>query len=157
ETAVYALCRPPGHHTRRDSAGGFCYINSAAFAAQELRSRFHRVLVLDTDVHHSQGTQDIFYDRDDVMTVSVHANPENFYPVVAGFADETGNGAGEGCNLNVPVPHGASEDEFFEHVDRAIEAGMRFGPEALVFAHGFVIYVADPHSPSELSAGGFGR
>lgn len=157
ETAVYALCRPPGHHTRRDSAGGFCYINSAAIAAQELRSRFHRVLVLDTDVHHSQGTQDIFYDRDDVMTVSVHANPENFYPVVAGFADETGNGAGEGCNLNVPVPHGASEDEFFEHVDRAIEAGMRFGPEALVFAHGFDIYVEDPQSPIEVSAEGFGR
>src|SRR5690606_19308643 len=101
ETAGHALCRPPGHHTRRDSAGGFCHIDSAAIAAQELRARFHRVRVVDTDVHHGQSTQDIFCGRDGVMTVCVHANPENFYPVVAGFADETGNGAGEGCKLNV--------------------------------------------------------
>ena len=157
EPVVYALCRPPGHHTRKDSAGGFCYINSAAIAAQELRSEFGKVLVLDTDVHHSQGTQDIFYDRADVMTISVHANPENFYPVVTGFEEETGAGAGTGFNRNFPVPHGASEERFFEHVDRAIEAGRGFAPDALVFAHGFDIYVEDPQSPIGVGAEGFGR
>jgi len=157
EREVYALCRPPGHHTRKDAAGGFCYLNATAIAAQELRARYGKVLVLDTDVHHSQGTQDIFYDRADVMTISVHASPENFYPVVAGFEDETGSGAGTGFNRNFPVPHGASEDTFFEYVDRAIDAGRKFAPDALVFAHGFDIYVEDPQSPIGVSAEGFGR
>jgi acetoin utilization deacetylase AcuC-like enzyme len=157
ERAAYALCRPPGHHTRRDSAGGFCYINSTAVAAQVLRSRFPRVLVLDTDVHHGQGTQDIFYDRADVMTISVHANPENFYPVVTGFEDEAGVGEGRGFNRNFPLAHGASEEVFFGHVDRAIEAGRQFAPDAVVFAHGFDIYVEDPQSPIEVSAEGFER
>lgn len=154
---AYALCRPPGHHTRKDAAGGFCYINSTAVAAQVLRSKHEKVLVLDTDVHHAQGTQDIFYDRPDVMTISVHANPENFYPVVAGFEDEAGVGAGLGYSRNFPVPHGASEEVFFDHVERALDAGRDFAPDALVFAHGFDIYREDPQSPIEVSAEGFAR
>ncbi len=157
EREVYALCRPPGHHARKDAAGGFCYINSTAAAAQRLRSKYGKVLVLDTDVHHAQGTQEIFYDRPDVMTISVHANPENFYPVVTGFADETGVGEGVGCSRNFPVPHGASEDLFFEHVDRALDLAREFGAGALVFAHGFDIYVEDPQSPVKVSAEGFAR
>jgi len=154
---AYALCRPPGHHTRKDAAGGFCYLNSTAIAAQDLCSKYGKVLVLDTDVHHGQGTQDIFYDRSDIMTISVHANPENFYPVVTGFEDETGAGAGAGSNRNFPVPHGASEEDFFEHVDRAIEAAREFAADAMVFAHGFDIYVEDPQSPIAVGAEGFGR
>lgn len=157
EREVYALCRPPGHHARKDAAGGFCYINSTAVAAQLLRSKHGKVLVLDTDVHHSQGTQEIFYDRPDVMTISVHADPENFYPVVTGFEDETGSGEGAGYSRNFPVPHGASEDTFFEHVERALDLAREFDADALVFAHGFDIYVEDPQSPVKVSAEGFAR
>lgn len=157
ERHAYALCRPPGHHARKDSAGGFCYINNTAVAAQVLRSRHKKVAVLDTDVHHGQGTQDIFYNRSDVMTVSVHANPENFYPVVVGFEEERGSGAGLGYNRNFTVPHGSSEDAYFEHVDRALDAVREFAPDALVFAHGFDIYIDDPQSPVQVSAEGFAR
>lgn len=157
EHQAYALCRPPGHHARRDSAGGFCYINNAAVAAQVLRSRYKKVVVLDTDVHHGQGTQDIFYDRSDVMTVSVHANPENFYPGVIGFEEETGTGDGVGANRNFPVPHGSSEETYFEYIDRALEAIREFEPEAIVHAHGFDIYIDDPQSPVKVSAEGFAR
>ncbi|MFA2535845.1 histone deacetylase family protein, partial [Pseudomonas chlororaphis subsp. aurantiaca] len=109
EPAAYALCRPPGHHARAEAAGGFCYLNNAAIAAQVLREQFARVAVLDTDMHHGQGIQEIFYERDDVLYVSVHGDPTNFYPGVAGFADERGSGAGLGYNLNLRMAHGASE------------------------------------------------
>lgn len=157
ERQAYALCRPPGHHTRKDSAGGFCYVNNAAVAAQILRSRYRKVAVLDTDVHHGQGTQDIFYDRSDVLTVSVHANPTNFYPVVAGFEDEQGAGEGLGYSRNFAVPHGSSEEVYFDYVDRALDVVRTFQPDALVFAHGFDIYIEDPQSPLRVSAEGFAR
>ncbi len=154
---AYALCRPPGHHARADAAGGFWYINSAAVAAQMLRSRFTKVAVLDTDMHHGQGVQEIFYHRDDVLYVSVHGDPTNFYPVVAGFEEETGEGAGKGFNLNLPMPHGSSEDYFFEQVDKAIEAINRFKPDALVFSHGFDTYIDDPQSKVAVTTMGFNR
>lgn len=154
---AYALCRPPGHHARTDAAGGFCYLNASAIAAQRLRQRFEKVLVLDTDMHHGQGVQEIFYRRDDVVYVSVHADPTNFYPVVAGHADETGDGAGLGANHNFPVPHGASEQVFFEHVDRALEAAVRHRPDAVVFSLGFDIYQADPQSMVAVSTEGFAQ
>lgn len=94
DQAAYALCRPPGHHARAEAAGGFCFLNNAAIAAQVLRGKFGKVAVLDTDMHHGQGIQEIFYERDDVLYVSIHGDPTNFYPVVAGFDDETGAGAG---------------------------------------------------------------
>ena len=87
---AYALCRPPGHHARAEAAGGFCYLNNAAIAAQALRAKFGRVAILDTDMHHGQGIQEIFYDRSDVLYVSIHGDPTNFYPAVAGFDDERG-------------------------------------------------------------------
>lgn len=154
---AYALCRPPGHHARRDAAGGFCYINNAAVAAQHLRQRFNRVVVLDTDVHHGQGVQEIFYGRDDVMYVSVHGDPTNFYPVVAGFDDERGEGQGLGFNLNLPMPHGASEAVFFEKVAVAIEALNRFKPDVVVLALGFDVYKDDPQTKVAVTTPGFGR
>ena len=81
---AYALCRPPGHHARRDAAGGFCYLNNAAIATESLRTRFARVAILDPDMHHGQGIQEIFYQRSDVLYISIHGDPTNFYPVVAG-------------------------------------------------------------------------
>jgi acetoin utilization deacetylase AcuC-like enzyme len=154
---AYALCRPPGHHARRAAAGGFCYVNNAAIAAQLLRGRFGRVVVLDADVHHGQGIQEIFYERDDVFYVSIHADPTNFYPAVAGFADETGAGAGRGLNLNLPMPHGSSEQVFLDRLDEALAAIRAWGPDAMVFALGFDIYVEDPQSQVAVTSEGFHR
>jgi acetoin utilization deacetylase AcuC-like enzyme len=154
---AYALCRPPGHHARRAAAGGFCYVNNAAIAAQLLRSRYGRVVVLDADMHHGQGVQEIFYERDDVFYVSIHGDPTNFYPAVAGFADETGAGAGVGCNLNLPMPHGSSEQVFFERLEQALDAIRAWRPDALVFALGFDIYKDDPQSLVAVTGQGFNR
>jgi acetoin utilization deacetylase AcuC-like enzyme len=155
---AYALCRPPGHHARREAAGGFCFLNSAAVAAQRLiAAGLTRVAVLDTDMHHGQGIQEIFYDRPDVLYVSVHGDPTNFYPVVAGFADERGAGPGEGFNLNLPMPHGAAEDVFFSALDQALAAVAAFRPDALVLSHGYDIFVRDPQSKVAVTEDGFRR
>ena len=154
---AYALCRPPGHHTRKDAAGGFCYINNAAIAAELLRGQYKRVAILDTDVHHGQGVQEIFYDRDDVYYISTHADPTNFYPATAGFDDESGSAAGKGYNLNLPIPHGSSEEVFFEHVKIALSTLKDFKPDALVLALGFDIYKDDSQSRVAVTTEGFGR
>jgi len=157
EALAYALCRPPGHHARADAAGGFCYINHAGVAAQLLTNQFNKVAVLDTDMHHGQGVQEIFYNRNDVFYVSVHGDPTNFYPVVTGFETETGKGAGLGFNLNLPMPHGSSEDVFFEKVTEAIAAVQGYKPEALVFSLGFDVYKDDPQSKASVTTEGFQR
>ena len=90
EQTAYALCRPPGHHAGQETAGGFCYLNNSAIAAAALRREHARVAILDVDLHHGNGTQDIFYGRGDVLTVSIHADPVRFYPFFWGYADETG-------------------------------------------------------------------
>lgn len=154
---AYAICRPPGHHARRDAAGGFCYLNNCAIAAERLRQSFPRVAILDTDMHHGQGIQEIFYTRDDVLYVSIHGDPENFYPVVAGFADECGAGPGTGFNLNLPMPHGAPESVFFGRLDMALRAVQAFTPDAVVLALGFDIYAEDPQAKVSVSAEGFTR
>jgi acetoin utilization deacetylase AcuC-like enzyme len=154
---TWALCRPPGHHARRDAAGGFCYLNNAAIAGQALRARFQRVAILDTDMHHGQGVQEIFYGRDDVLYVSIHGDPTNFYPVVAGYEDERGRDAGEGYNFNLPMPHGSSEQVFFDRVDAALRVLKRFQPDALVLALGFDIYKDDPQSKVAVTTEGFAR
>jgi len=154
---TWALCRPPGHHARRDAAGGFCYLNNAAIAAQALRTRFKRVAILDTDMHHGQGVQEIFYGRDDVLYVSIHGDPTNFYPVVAGYEEETGAGAGQGFNVNLPMPHGSSEQVFFERVNSALRVLQRFQPDALVLALGFDIYKDDPQSKVAVTTEGFAK
>ncbi|UUZ77091.1 histone deacetylase family protein [Polaromonas sp. P1(28)-13] len=152
---AYALCRPPGHHARHDAAGGFCYLNNAAIAAQALRTKYERVVVLDTDMHHGQGIQEIFYDRSDVFYVSVHGDPTNFYPAVAGFSDELGRGAGLGFNLNLPMPHGSDEAMFFARLDEATRTIHEFKPDALVFSLGFDIYKDDPQAQVSVSNEGF--
>lgn len=161
ERLAYALCRPPGHHARREAAGGFCYLNNAAVAAQALLGQFgakyKRVAILDTDMHHGQGIQEIFYDRADVLYVSIHGDPTNFYPVVAGFDDERGAGDGEGLNINLPMPHRSPESVFFDKLGVALAALERFQPDALVLSLGFDIYREDPQSQVDVSTEGFGR
>ncbi len=154
---AYAICRPPGHHARRDAAGGFCYLNNAAIAAQRLRGTYGRVAILDTDMHHGQGIQDIFYERSDVLYVSIHGDPENFYPVVAGFEDERGAGDGYGYNVNLPMPHGSPESVFFDRLAQARAAIEKFQPDVLVLSLGFDIFEKDPQAMVAVSEDGFER
>jgi len=143
---AYALCRPPGHHARVDAAGGACYLNNAAIAANMLRKKFNRVAILDTDMHHGQGIQEIFYKRRDVLYVSTHGDPVNFYPALFGYADEQGEDEGHGFNKNIPIPHGASEEFFKEKLAIAFATLESFQPDAVIHAHGFDIYKEDTQS-----------
>jgi acetoin utilization deacetylase AcuC-like enzyme len=139
----YALVRPPGHHAERRAFGGFCYLNSAAIAANYL-SHYGRVAVLDVDYHHGNGTQDIFYARRDVLTVSIHGHPRFAYPYFAGFAEETGEREGTGFNLNLPLAEHASTADFFKALKTAEGRIARFAPHYLVVALGFDTAAADP-------------
>jgi acetoin utilization deacetylase AcuC-like enzyme len=153
----YAVCRPPGHHARRDAAGGFCYLNNAAIAAEHMKARFPKIVILDTDMHHGQGIQEIFYDRSDVLYISIHGDTTNFYPVVSGFENERGEGEGFGYNINMPMPHGSSEDDFFAKLDDALAAIKLFQPDAIILALGFDIYKNDPQAKVSVSSEGFCR
>ncbi|RDD62970.1 histone deacetylase family protein [Ferruginivarius sediminum] len=153
--AAYALCRPGGHHAFADMAGGFCYLNDSAMAAQRLRRRFRRVCVLDVDVHHGNGTQAIFYRRRDVLTVSLHADPVRFYPFFWGHADERGEGEGTGCNLNVPLPRGTADADYLAALDRALTRVSAFAPGALVVTLGLDAYEGDQLKGLSLTTEGF--
>ena len=156
ERAVYSLCRPSGHHARADRATGFCYLNNTAIAAQRLRSTFKKVAILDVDAHHGDGTQQIFYRRDDVLTISVHADPSNYYPFYTGYEDERGNGPGEGFNLNLPLPHGAGGAAMAAAVDKAGEAIKAFGADVVIVALGYDAHKDDPIGVLKLDAADFG-
>lgn len=144
ERFVYALCRPPGHHAAADVAAGFCYINNSALAAEILNKAGKRAAILDIDVHHGNGTEAIFYDRADVLTVSLHVDPRRFYPFFWGYAEETGRGEGEGFNLNLPLPRGTRIDAYRAALAQALRRIGDFGPEILVVAAGLDISIDDP-------------
>ncbi len=154
---AYALCRPPGHHAFGDLAGGFCFLNNAAIAAERLRGRGLRTAILDVDVHHGNGTQGIFYDRDDVLTVSIHADPARFYPFFWGHAEERGTGRGLGYNLNLPLARGTGDDAYLKVLDRALERVVNFGAEAVVIALGLDAYEGDPFQGFAITTPGFAR
>jgi acetoin utilization deacetylase AcuC-like enzyme len=155
---AYALCRPPGHHAFADTAGGFCYINNTAVAAQRLRSTLiAKIAVLDIDVHHGNGTQGIFYERADVLTVSIHADPTNYFPFYSGYVDETGRGAGEGFNHNLPLPQGSRDDLFLGAIRQALARIERFAPSGLVVALGLDASEHDPIGALKVTTQGFGR
>jgi acetoin utilization deacetylase AcuC-like enzyme/ribosomal protein S18 acetylase RimI-like enzyme len=142
---VYSLCRPPGHHAERDTYGGFCYFCNGAIAAQYLRDKMGgRIAVLDVDYHHGNGTQDIFYNRSDVLTVSIHGHPSFAYPYFSGFADEVGEGEGKGFNCNLPLPEDVDDARYLEALDHALTHVRKFKPEALVVSLGLDIAKADP-------------
>jgi len=155
--SCYALSRPPGHHASSELAGGFCYLNNSAIAAEVLRGRHERVAILDVDVHHGNGTQGIFYERDDVLTVSLHADPVRFYPFFWGAADETGKGAGVGYNLNIPLERGTADDAFIAALDKALARIVDYRPGAIVVALGLDAFVGDPFAGLALTTSGFGR
>jgi acetoin utilization deacetylase AcuC-like enzyme len=153
--AAYALCRPPGHHAFADLAGGFCFLNNSAIAAERLRAGGRRPAILDIDVHHGNGTQGIFYHRGDVLTVSIHADPARFYPFFWGHAQERGAGAGLGCNLNLPLARGADDGAYLASLDAALERVAAFGTDALVVALGLDIHVDDPFKGFAVTTAGF--
>lgn len=143
--AAYALCRPPGHHAGRDLSGGYCFLNNAAIAAEYLvHATGTRCAILDIDFHHGNGTQQIFYERSDVLFVSIHASPAYQYPFFLGYAEERGAGAGEGYNLNLPLDPGAGSREYLAALDRALDAIADFAPRFLVLSAGFDTFEGDP-------------
>ncbi|MBZ9719678.1 histone deacetylase family protein [Mesorhizobium sp. AD1-1] len=157
ESSAYALCRPPGHHAYRDQAGGFCYLNNTAIAANWAASQGARVAIIDVDVHHGNGTQALFYDRKDVLTVSVHGDPAWLYPYYAGYADETGAGVGEGFNLNLPVPLMSGSEAYLAAVARGCEAVRQFSPDIVVVALGLDASRDDPFACMAVDDSGFHR
>ena len=145
--SAFALSRPPGHHAGPDFFGGYCFLNNTALAAQALRNGgAQRVAVLDIDYHHGNGTQAIFYDRSDVLTVSIHGDPRTEYPFFLGHADERGIGAGEGFNLNLPLPRDTGFALWREALHTALAAVRAFGADALVVALGVDTFEGDPIS-----------
>ncbi|MEO3416678.1 histone deacetylase family protein [Roseovarius sp. CAU 1744] len=157
ERACYVLSRPPGHHAFGDLAGGFCFLNNAGIAAERLRAAGHRPAILDVDVHHGNGTQGMFYDRGDVLTVSIHADPARFYPFFWGHAQERGAGAGLGCNLNLPLARGTGDDDYLSTLDKALERVAAFGCTALVVALGLDAHEGDPFQGLAVTTRGFAR
>lgn len=155
--ASYALCRPPGHHASREIAGGFCYLSNAAIAAEALLMQHMRVAILDIDVHHGNGTQSVFYGRDDVLTVSLHADPVRFYPFFWGHRDERGEGAGLGYNLNIPLARRTADDDYLRALDGALARIAAFDPGALIIALGLDAHEADPFEGLAITTPGFGR
>ncbi|MBN2123264.1 MAG: histone deacetylase family protein [Deltaproteobacteria bacterium] len=150
----YALVRPPGHHAERQAFGGFCYFNSAAVVAQVL-SGHGRVAVLDLDYHHGNGTQDIFYSRADVLTVSIHGHPHVAYPYFSGFDDEKGEGEGRGCNVNVPLPEHITPERYKEALTKVLGRIARFKAQFLVVPLGLDTAKGDPTGTWMLRPGDF--
>ena len=145
--AAFALTRPPGHHAGSDFYGGYCFLNNSALAAQALREAgLARVAVLDVDYHHGNGTQEIFYARGDVLTVSLHGDPVTEYPFYLGYADETGEGDGAGWNLNLPLPAGTGPDAWFGALQQGLARVAQSGAQALVVALGVDTFAGDPIS-----------
>ncbi|MCA9189826.1 MAG: histone deacetylase family protein, partial [Planctomycetales bacterium] len=153
---AYALVRPPGHHAERASYGGFCYFNNAAVAAHYL-SQHGKVAILDIDYHHGNGQQDIFYCRPDVLTISIHGDPEFAYPYFTGFADETGEGMGAGYNVNLPLPETITPERYRQILAKAIELIAEFNPQFLVVALGLDPAKGDPTGTWSLSPKDFER
>ena len=171
--AVHALCRPPGHHAGSDMCGGYCFLNNAAIAAEYLLSTTNdtlsslagrpaphlhparRIAILDIDYHHGNGTQQIFYARDDVFVASIHGDPARTYPFFSGFADERGTGAGLGYNLNLPLEAGVTDERYLEVLEEALAAISAFGPDFVVVSAGFDTFGGDPLGDFALTTGAY--
>ncbi|MCB9845427.1 MAG: histone deacetylase family protein [Phycisphaeraceae bacterium] len=151
---AYALVRPPGHHAERDVFGGFCYFCNAAVAA-EMLSKHGRVAILDVDYHHGNGQQEIFYQRGDVLTVSIHAHPDVAYPFFTGFEEETGSDDGLGANLNIALPEQLRTGQYRAALERALTRIAAHNPAFLVIALGLDTGKGDPTGTWSLSPDDF--
>jgi len=156
DSSAFALCRPPGHHAATDLYGGYCFLNNAAIAAQGfLNDGASRVALLDVDFHHGNGTQDIFYQRDDVLFLSLHGDPKDAFPHFLGYTDETGAGAGEGYNVNYPMPPGTPFSKWRAALNDAITKIRAYAPDALVISLGVDTFEKDPISFFKLTSEDF--
>lgn len=158
ENSAFALCRPPGHHATGSVAAGYCFINNAAVAAQAfLEGGAARVALLDVDYHHGNGTQDIFYRRDDVLFLSIHADPNFEYPYFCGYAHEKGEGKGEGYTVNYPLALGSDYGVYDTALENAISRIKNYGPDVLVISLGVDTYKDDPISHFKLEGNDYIR
>jgi acetoin utilization deacetylase AcuC-like enzyme len=157
ERHAFALCRPPGHHAGADYYGGYCFLNTAAIAAEAaIAAGRKRVAILDVDYHHGNGTQDIFYERGDVLFVSIHADPATDYPFYWGHEDERGEGEGEGANLNLPLPRGTTLPAYMAALETGLERIAAFSPDILICSYGADTYKNDPISHFAIETGDYG-
>jgi acetoin utilization deacetylase AcuC-like enzyme len=157
ERLAYALCRPPGHHVTRRAYGGSCYLNNAAIAGQALLAAgARRIVVLDIDAHHGNGTQMIFYDRADVWYGSLHVDPgAGWFPHYAGYAAERGRGEGEGFNRNRPLPPGTGDDDWLAALSSLCDEARALAPDAVVVSLGLDAAATDPESPLRVTEAGY--
>jgi acetoin utilization deacetylase AcuC-like enzyme len=158
QRSAYALCRPPGHHAGRDLYGGYCFLNNVAIAAEYLlrqsgagRAQRPKAAILDIDFHHGNGTQQIFYERDDVFFVSIHADPERHYPYYLGSVNERGSGSGEGTTLNFPLEKGITNDRYLDVLDQALLPIAEYDPDWLLISAGFDTYEGDPVAQNDFA------
>ncbi|WKZ38872.1 MAG: histone deacetylase family protein [Anaerolineales bacterium] len=152
--SAFALCRPPGHHAGRDYAAGYCFINNAAVAANWLSTK-GKVAILDIDYHGGNGTQDIFYERNDVLTISIHGDPDFEYPHYIGFADETGAGAGLGFHRNFPLPKDTGDEGYLSALEEALTMIRKFAPDFLILSFGADTFDGDPLGTFHVTREGF--
>ncbi|WP_227369924.1 histone deacetylase family protein [Halomonas sp. M20] len=153
---AFGLCRPPGHHAAIDQYGGYCFFNNAAITAQHaLNGGMRKVAILDVDFHHGNGTQDIFYERDDVLFLSLHGDPRQEFPYFLGFDDEIGRGKGEGFNVNYPLPSGTDYATWASALDDAIARMKDYQPELLIVSLGVDTFENDPISSFKLKSGDY--
>jgi acetoin utilization deacetylase AcuC-like enzyme len=154
---VFVAARPPGHHAEPDRAMGFCLFSNIAIASRYLQKQhgIRRVAIVDFDVHHGNGTQACLEADPTVLFISVHQDPRTCYPG-SGYAHETGEGAGEGFTINLPLQPGSDDDDYLrtfdEHVTPALD---RFKPEVLLISAGFDAHSEDPLAQMNLSEDGF--
>jgi acetoin utilization deacetylase AcuC-like enzyme len=154
--AAYVLTRPPGHHAEKNVFGGFCYFNNNAIAAHFL-SRFGKVAIIDIDYHHGNGQQQIFYGRNDVLTVSIHGHPSFAYPYFSGFREEKGEADGFGFNINYPLEENIEPEEYRETLTKALGRIKSFKPSFLIVALGLDTAKLDPTGTWKLTSGDFAR
>lgn len=158
ETSAFAICRPPGHHAARNTYGGFCFLNNIAIAAEHFSSQgISKIAVLDIDYHHGNGTQDIFYHRKDVLTVSIHGDPAFDYPFFSGYSDEIGSEDGLGFNCNFPLPLGSDWAFYKQHLDIALKKIAQYRPEQMIIALGVDTFQGDPISHFRIQSDDYKR
>lgn len=150
-----SVARPPGHHAGAGYHGGYCYLNHAAIVAGFLLTPTTRVAILDLDIHHGNGTQDIFYETDKVSYASIHGEPSWAYPPHSGYANETGTGAGDGHTYNQPLPKGTGWASYRDALDRAFAHLDTHAPDWLVVSQGFDTFAGDRWGGFELHAPDF--
>ncbi len=156
ENVAFGLCRPPGHHAAVDQFGGYCFLNNAAIAAQHACDQgAKRVAILDVDFHHGNGTQQIFYDRDDVMFLSIHGDPMDAFPYFLGHADEIGEGKGKNYTFNYPLPPKSNYDKWGKALDDALLKVKDYAPDILIISLGVDTFENDPISFFKLTSNDF--